>query len=85
MMPLCVKNYGSGILDVPCVRVGPSRLRYSPLLDRSCGRAVPSAIRYWCIIVGSLVCGPIYGFQHINLGHQAAELEVRPTAPEVLP
>ena len=46
MVPLAVKNYGCGVLDVP----------------------------YWTIAAGSLVFGPLYGFQNFLMGAEARRL-----------
>ena len=45
-VPLAVKNYGCGVLDVP----------------------------YWTIALGSLIFGPLYGFQNFLLGAETARL-----------
>ena len=46
MVPLAVKNYGCGVLNVP----------------------------YWCIALGSLLFGPLYGFQNFLMGAEARRL-----------
>ncbi len=46
MVPLAVKNYGCGVLNVP----------------------------YWCIALGSLVFGPLYGFQNFLMAAEARRL-----------
>ena len=46
MVPLAVKNYGCGVLNVP----------------------------YWCIALGSLVFGPLYGFQNFLMATEARRL-----------
>jgi uncharacterized membrane protein YdjX (TVP38/TMEM64 family) len=46
MVPLAVKNYGCGVLNVP----------------------------YWCIALGSLIFGPLYGFQNFLMAAEARRL-----------